>query len=561
MTSSLTIPDPTILSVSITERGKVNGNKLPYEHFHCKMAEAVRREWQRVDGFVLFCSVGIAVRLVGPLLGSKATDPAVVTVDEAGRFVVPICGGHRGGNNLARDVAGILGAEAVVTTATDGAGITALDTLPGFHASGDIAAITRRLVDGQRPAVVATLEWPVPEWNADADTEPNEDAFIVVTDQQVPPAPGQVVLNPPSLVVGVGASSDAPATEADRLLRRVLAQAGLSERSVSVVATIDRRANDPVVTSLDLPVVSFTAEQLATVEVPNPSDVVMSEVGTASVAEAAALLAAGPGAELIVEKQKASAATVAIARRAVPQGSVSVVGLGPGAVEMRTPQAVTAIRSADVVIGYTYYVDQVDDLCAAHHEVIRSPIGSEVDRCVEALRRAAAGQRVALVCSGDPGVFAMATLVLERAPEFGNPPVDVVGGVTASLASAAILGAPLAHDHAMISLSDLLTPWEHIVRRVTAVAEADMAVAFYNPKSQRRVTQLDEAITILSKHRPGTTPVAVVVNATREGERTFLSTLDTFDASVVDMFSLVVVGSSTTQIINGRMVTPRGYGD
>ncbi len=549
----------TVLSVSITERGKANARKLPYEHFHCKVSEAVRREWNRVDGLVLFCSVGVAVRLVSPLLGSKKTDPVVVSVDEAARFVVPICGGHQGGNNLAREVAGILDAEPVITTATDSMGITALDTLPGFHTWGDIAGVTRRIVDGEKPAVVATLDWPTPEWNAHVDGERNEAALIVVTDQLVPSAPGQVVLNPPSLVVGVGASSDAPAGEADRLMRRLLAQFGLSERSVAEVATIDRRVNDPVITALGLPVSSFTAEQLATVEVPNPSEVVMAEIGSASVAEAAALLAAGPGAELIVEKIKAASATVAIARRKAPRGSVSVVGLGPGAIDMRTPQATAAIRSADVIIGYSYYVNQIKDLHEPHHVVVRSPIGSEVDRCVEALRRAADGERVALVCSGDPGVFAMATLVLERAPEFGNPPVDVVGGVTASLASAAILGAPLAHDHAMISLSDLLTPWDHILKRVAAAAVADMAVAFYNPKSRRRVAQLDEAMGILANHRPASTPVAVVVNATRADEQVYLSTLDTFDADVVDMFSLVVVGSSTTQMINDRMVTPRGY--
>ena len=546
-----------ILSISITERGRQNAYRLPYQHFHCKISEAVRREWNQFDGFVLFCSVGIAVRLIGPLLGTKATDPTVVVVDEMARFVVPICGGHRGGNNLARDVAATLKAEPVVTTATDAVGITPLDTLPGFAPSGDIASVTRKIVDGYRPSVIPTLAWPLPEWNPNGVL--TEDSCIVVTDQRVPAIPDQVVLNPPSLVVGVGASSDAPAGEAEDLMRRVLSQAGLSEKSVARVATIDRRANDPVITSFDLPITSFTAQQLAQVSVPNPSEVVLAEVGTSSVAEAAALLAAGPGAELICEKAKASSATVAVARRARPEGKVSVIGLGPGAADMRTPQAVAAVRSADVVIGYSYYVDQIEDLHASHHEVVRSPIGAEVDRCTEAVKRAAEGQNVALVCSGDPGVFAMATLVLELAPEHGNPAVHVVSGVTASLASSAIVGAPLAHDHAMISLSDLLTPWETIRERVTAVASSDMAVAFYNPRSQRRTTQLVEAMQILAEHRPGETPVAVIVNATREGERVHVTTIADFDSSVVDMFSLVIVGSSTSYIVNGKIVTPRGY--
>ncbi len=164
-----------------------------------------------------------------------------------------------------------------------------------------------------------------------------------------------------------------------------------------------------------------------------------------------------------------------------------------------------------------------------------------------------------LVCSGDSGVFAMATLVFEVAPRHGNPPIHVVPGVTASLAAAAILGAPLAHDHALVSLSDLLTPWPLIERRLEALAASDMAVAFYNPRSQRRITQLERAREILLTGRPATTPVGVVVNATRPGERVLTTTLGELDAAEVDMFSIVVVGSSTTTMLNGRMVTPRGY--
>ncbi|MEM7323805.1 MAG: precorrin-3B C(17)-methyltransferase, partial [Actinomycetota bacterium] len=220
---------------------------------------------------------------------------------------------------------------------------------------------------------------------------------------------------------------------------------------------------------------------------------------------------------------------------------------------------VAAIRSADAVIGYRLYVDQCTQLLSARQDVVRSPIGAEVDRCREAATRAAAGQRVALVCSGDSGVFAMATLVFEVAAEVGNPPVHVVPGVTASLAAAAILGAPLAHDHALVSLSDLLTPWPLIERRLEALAAADFAVAFYNPRSQRRTMQLERAREILLTGRPASTPVGIVVNATRPGETVTVTTLGDLNPADVDMFSIVVVGSSTTELRNGKMVTPRGY--
>jgi cobalt-precorrin 5A hydrolase/precorrin-3B C17-methyltransferase len=252
-------------------------------------------------------------------------------------------------------------------------------------------------------------------------------------------------------------------------------------------------------------------------------------------------------------------ATVAVARRARPEGHLAVVGLGPGDPVLRTPAAAVAVRHADVVIGYGPYVDLAGDLLEARHHVVRSPIGAEAERCTEALQRAAAGQRVALVCSGDPGVYAMASLVCELAVEHGDAPVTVVPGVTAALAAAAVLGAPLGHDHAAVSLSDLLTPWPVIERRVRAVAEGDFTVSLYNPRSKRRTRQLDEALGILASHRPPDTPAAVLTDVGRPTQRVIRTTLAGLDPEQVDMLSLVVVGSSTTRWIGQRMVTPRGY--
>ncbi|MEM9040514.1 MAG: precorrin-3B C(17)-methyltransferase [Actinomycetota bacterium] len=550
-----------VLTVSITESGRELAGRLPFEHHHGHLADTVRTRWHEVDGFVLVCSVGIATRLVGPLLSDKHDDPLVVVVDDTGRFAVPLAGGHRGANDLAVDVATLLDAEPVVTTATDGRGQVALDTLPRITAVGDVAGVTRALLDGAPVAVDDEIGWPLPAGLRASSSEfpDGADHRIVVTDRERSPGEHEVVLHPPSLVVGVGASSDAPADAAAELLDDVLREHGLAQVSIATVATIDRRAADPVVTALELPVRSFTGGELADVTVPNPSEVVRAEVGTGSVAEAAALLAAGRDAELLVEKRKGATATVAIARRRRPAGEVMVVGLGPGHPRHRTPEAVAAIRSADVVIGYSVYVDQCAELFSARQEIVRSPIGAETDRCREATRRASAGERVALVCSGDPGVFAMATLVFEVAPEVGGPPIHVVPGVTASLAASALLGSPLAHDHALVSLSDLLTPWPVIERRIEAVAAADMAVAFYNPRSQRRTTQLERAAEILRLHRPASTPVGIVVNATRPGEQIHVTTLGELDVERVDMFSIVVVGSSMTELRDGRMVTPRGY--
>jgi cobalt-precorrin 5A hydrolase/precorrin-3B C17-methyltransferase len=543
-----------VLTVSITAAGRALAGRLPYRHRHGSLMATVAEEWERVDGLVLCCATGIATRAIAARLGDKHADPAVVVVDEAGRWTVALTGGHTGGANaLATEVAALLGAQPVITTATDALGIPALDQLGGFTARGDIAGVTRAWLDGHPPEVRTRLRWPVP---FEGGTGPGQ---VIVTDERTSAGDGVVVLCPPSLVVGVGASTGAPASAAARLLTESLAAAGLDPAAVGLVATIDRRAADPVVTGLGHPVRNFTADQLAAVDVPHPSEAVAAQVGTASVAEAAALLAAGPGAELVVAKQRSATATIAVARRAGPAGCLRVVGLGPGGAEHRTPAATAAVRHADVLVGYTGYVDRCRDLLGPGTWVVGSPLGAEIDRCEEALRRAAAGQQVALVCSGDPGIFAMATLVLERAPAFGSPPVEVVPGVTAGLASAAVLGAPLAHDHAVISLSDLLTPWPVIASRVRAAAESDLVIALYNPRSATRTEPFAAALAIVAAHRPASVPVGIVTNATRPDQHAVRTTLGRLDPATVGMFSTVIIGATTTRIIDGRMVTPRGY--
>lgn len=545
-----------ILAVSVTESGRCLGARLPYARAHGDLAATVRAKWREVDGFVLFVATGAAVRVIAPLLGDKRTDPAVVSVDEAGRYAVALCGGHHGANTLARDVAGILGAEAVVTTATDQAGLPALDLLPGFTAIGDLAGVTAAMLDGRRPRLDLELHWPLPP-GLPMGSGPER---IVVTDHQVLPAPGVVALHPPSLVAGIGTSSDAPVHDVAALLAAALADAGLAPASVGTVATIDRRRDAPGIRALGRPIVTFSAEALAAVDVPTPSATVAAAVATPSVAEAAALLAAGPGATLVVPKRKNAVATVALARRCGPQGQLRVVGLGPGAPAHRTPAAASAVRSADLVIGYEPYVDQCADLLNAHQEILRMPIGTEVQRAERALQAAAAGHVVALVCSGDAGIYAMASIVVELADAHApDIELEVIPGVTAMLAASALLGAPLGHDHAVISLSDLLTPWPVIEQRLYAAAKADLVVALYNPRSRGRTQQFVRAREILLEHRPPDTPVGLVTDAARSSQSVLVTTLGDLDDNTVGMTTCVLVGSSTSRTIAGRMVTPRGY--
>jgi len=371
--------------------------------------------------------------------------------------------------------------------------------------------------------------------------------------------------------VGVGTTTDASGQDACDAVESVLSAAGLAPRSLATVATIDRRAEHPAVLAVakrwGCQVRIFAAEELDAIDVPTPSAVVARSVGTRSVAEAAALAAAGTDAVLVVEKVVSPRVTVAIARRAHPQGTLSIVGLGPGGVSQRTPDAASAVRGADVVVGLDAYVEQCADLLGPYHDVRRFRIGEELARVRLALDLAASGRRVALVCSGDAGIYAMASPALELcdpsaagAERYRDVEITVVPGVTAGVAAAALLGAPLGHDFLTVSLSDLLTPWEVIEHRVRAAAESDLVVVIYNPRSAKRTWQIEKTRSILLEHRSPDTPVGIVTDAGRPAQRVAVTTLGGLDCEAVNMTTCVIVGSSTTRLFGGRMVTPRGYG-
>lgn len=241
-------------------------------------------------------------------------------------------------------------------------------------------------------------------------------------------------------------------------------------------------------------------------------------------------------------------------------GSLAVVGLGPGAADLMAPRARIALETAEVVVGYRTYLDLVRDCLNPASEVLSSSMMQEIDRCRTALELASQGRRVALVCGGDPGIYAMAGLVFELARSMDAAmPIDIIPGIAALNACAAILGAPLMHDFAAISLSDLMTPWELIERRLEAVALADFVVVIYNPKSKKRTDQIVKTRAIMLAHRSPATPVGIVSGATREHETVRLTTLATMLDEEIGMQTTVIIGNSQTFVWRGKMVTPRGY--
>lgn len=238
---------------------------------------------------------------------------------------------------------------------------------------------------------------------------------------------------------------------------------------------------------------------------------------------------------------------------------LTVIGLGPGAGLDLTLRAREAIESSDLIVGYTAYIALIRD-AFPHKEMVSTGMKKEVDRCRLAVEAAVSGKTTAVVCSGDSGIYGMAGLIYEVAQDYPPIDIEVVPGITAACGGAAVLGAPLTHDFAVISLSDLLTPWEKIERRLRAAAEADFVICLYNPRSRSRADMLRRACDILLAAKGGDTPCGYVKNIGREGQTSVVLSLSQLrDCEDVDMFTTVFIGNEQTKLLHGKLVTPRGY--
>lgn len=522
------------------------------------------------------CASGILIRAVAPVLSDKRAEPPVVSISDDGAVVVPLLGGHRGANRLAAQIAGALGGTAAVTTAGDVAMGVALDEPPeGYRLANpeDAKAAMAALLAGEGVRVTGENIFGI---------EASGGAVELVV--SAAPAQGgdrRLVYHPQRHVLGMGCARNADPEELWGLVQATLAEAGVAPGAVACVATIDLKADEPAMNAvarrLGVPLRLFSAEELEAQKVPNPSDVVFAEVGCHGVAEGAALAC---GAALAVEKRKTANATCALGRCAGPvtempgraRGRLSVVGIGPGQAGWRTPEVSRLIAEAEELVGYGLYIDLLGPLAAGK---ARSdfPLGGEEARCRHALEQAGRGKNVALVCSGDAGIYAMGALVFELLdrPEAVQGVSDAARrvevvcspGVSALQAAAARAGAPLGHDFCTISLSDLLTPRADILRRLEAAAAGDFVIAFYNPVSKTRRTLLAEARDILLRHRPADTPVMLATSLGRPAEHLQYRRLDALEVDEVDMLTVVLVGSSNSRLAQlgegPRMFTPRGY--
>lgn len=529
------------------------------------------------------CASGILVRNLAPVLRDKHTEPPVIAVCDDASAVVPLLGAHNGANGLATDIAEALGCDPAITTASDRHYGVALDTPPaGWRLANPehYKSFVADLLVGSRCRIEGEANWLADSALPIGDTG---ELCIRATEYAHASSRKTLVYHPVVLAVGVGCERDASADELTSLVRDTLNAEKLAPQSVAGVFSLDLKSDEAAVHALaedlGVPVRFYDAATLEreTPRLENPSERVYEEVGCHGVAEAAALAAAGEHSELLVAKRKSKRATCAIARAPAPidtercgkrRGSLAVVGLGPGDPRWRTPEADAALAHATHIVGYRGYLDLLGD---PDPEKRYRPyeLGEEARRVSAALALAGEGETVALVCSGDAGIYAMASLVfetLEHCDEraWGRIAVSVVPGISALQAAAARVGAPLGHDFCAISLSDLLTPWSAIEQRLHAAAQGDFVVALYNPFSQRRRTHLARAARILSTSRPAATPVAVARNLGRDEETVQLTTLGELERLEADMLTILIVGASQSRRMRmhdgtERMYTPRGY--
>ncbi len=529
------------------------------------------------------CASGILVRVLAPLIAEKRREPPVVAVAEDGAVAVPLLGGHRGANQLARTIAAMTGGNAAITTAGDVRFDLALDDAPpGWRVANpqNMKAVTAALLAGEDVAL--KIEVGDAAWLQEGGARFTDRGKLAirVTDRAIGETEEALVLHPPVLALGIGCERGVDATELEAFVMATLERNGLAPQAIALVASLDLKSDEAAIhalaATLDVPARFFTAAELLgeTARLTAPSDVVFRAVGCYGVAEGAALAASGPESRLIVAKQLGARVTCAIARAphaldperiGRKRGSLAIIGIGPGDEASRTETANAALMAASDVVGYRLYLDLLGSALAGktRHE---SALGAEEERARKALDLAASGRAVALVSSGDAGIYGLASLVFELLEREARPgwqriAIEVVPGISAMQVAAARLGAPLGHDFCAISLSDLLTPWDQIERRIKAAAEGDFVIALYNPRSARRGTQLQIAREILLAARASDTPVALARNLGRVGENIVVTSLRALDPAQVDMLTLVLVGSSATRRLGdtARLYTPRGY--
>ncbi len=530
--------------------------------------ETLRELFATETPIIAICAAGILIRTLAPLLSDKRAEPPVLAVAEDGSAVVPLLGGLHGVNDLAREIAKALGVEPAITTTGDIRFRTALLSPPqGYYLANpeDAKTFISNLLAGAKVRIEGSANW-LSESNL--PIAPEAKLMIRVTEKAIAATPDCLVYHPKIATFAIAQLSNIEPEIAILFVQQALGKSGLARDSIAGFFALKHEMGNPALEAIahffKAPVRFFNLPELVEFD---SAKLIQYNANFDVTAAQIALTAAGAHSQL-VEYDRANQLSCAIALAPEPldvsaigvsRGQLAIVGTGPGGAPWMSPEVKEILREATDWVGYKFYLDLAGTLREGQkrHD---SDNREEIDRARFALDLAASGKSVAVVSSGDPGIFAMAAAVFEAIefdgkPEWDGIDIRVAPGISAMQAAAAAIGAPLGHDFCVISLSDILKPWEVIEGRISAAATADLAIAFYNPISKQRTWQLPRAIEILLQVRSVETPVILGRNLGRIGQSVRVCTLGEFRPEDADMRTLVIVGSSQTRII------PRKYGD
>ena len=550
-----------------------------------KPREILQKKWPKIDLIIFIGSIAASIRIINPFLTSKDQDPGVIVIDNKCSKIVPLIGLHQSNTqNIAYQIANLLGGEIIETNNSNDQSFLNLDSFGnqwGWERSGNIKDWSKLVIKQAKNEEIFCKQlsgnslWKNSESgeiitgiNEKEIEKPDSTFHVSVFENH------ETTWHPPVLWIGIGCERNTCKELIANSLNNLLESRNLSKYSIAGLATVDIKKDENGILELakenNLPIKFFNKEDLSTIIVPNPSSVVEMEIGTPSVAEASCLLAAGEESKLLEEKRifknQSGAVTIAVAESKnqynPTHGEIHIIGSGPGDISFLTNNARKALSRCTVWIGYKMYLDLIKPIKRNDQVLIESKLTEEKERCSKAIKLAEEGIKVALISSGESGFYGMAGLLLELLQKIKKeyrPYFEVHPGISSVQLAAAISGAPLMNDFCSVSLSDKLTPWSLIEKRIEGALLGDFVIALFNPQSIERNWQLKSVINICLQSRRGDTPVLIARQVGRENQTKQFFTLNTIPFKEIDMLSIIIIGNSQTTLVDEIFLTPRGY--
>ncbi len=550
-----------------------------------KPKEILLKKWQEIDLIIFIGSIAASIRIINSFLTSKDQDPGVIVIDNKCSKIVPLIGLHQSNTqNIACQIANLFGGEIIETNNSNNQSFLNLDAFGnqwGWQRFGNIKDWSKLVIKQANNEKIFCKQssgnslWKnsesgeiIHQINEKEIVKPDATFHVSIFENH------ETSWHPPVLWIGIGCERNTSKDLIANSLKNFFESRNLSQKSIAGFATIDIKNNEKGILELvkekNLPIKFFSKEDLSKMIVPNPSNVVQNEIGTPSVAEASCLIAAGEESKLLEEKRifknESGAVTIAVAESKnqynPTHGEIHIIGSGPGDISFLTNNARKALSRCTVWIGYKMYLDLIKPIKRNDQVLIESKLTEEKERCSKAIKLAEEGIKVALISSGESGFYGMAGLLLELLQKIKKefrPYFEVHPGISSVQLAAAISGAPLMNDFCLVSLSDKLTPWSLIEKRIEGALLGDFVIALFNPQSIERNWQLKSIIDICLKSRHSDTPVLIARQVGRDNQTKKFFTLNTIPFKEIDMLSIIIIGNSQTTLVDEIFLTPRGY--